>query len=132
MKKKKSQRLVVKERVQKLANRHARLRDTHEDGGANCISCLEWKDYSELDGGHFIPTTSEAIRFDERNINAQCIKCNRFMGGNSRHYLRAMVRKYGQDVVDELESLEKTSRKWTLEELLGLEIYYKKKIAALL
>lgn len=128
---KRSQRLVVKERVQKLANRHARLRDTKEEGGAYCISCLEWKEFDELDGGHFIPTTSQAIRFDERNINAQCIKCNRFMGGNSRHYLRGMVRKYGQDVVDELESQEHLSKKWTLVELLELEIYYKQKIAAL-
>jgi len=131
-KRKRSQRLIVKERVQKLANRYARLRDTKELGGAFCISCLTWCEFDELDGGHFIPTTSEAIRFDERNINAQCVKCNRFLGGNPRHYLKGMIRKYGQAVVDELEAQEHKSYKWTLEELLTVELYYKEQIAKLL
>lgn len=132
-KRKKSPRLKAIDRVQTLANRYARLRDVkEEDGMAYCISCMDYLPYSELDGGHFIPKTSSDIRFDERNINAQCIKCNRFMGGNVRHYLKGMLRKYGQEVVDELESREHLSKKWTLAELLDLEIYYKEKIAALL
>lgn len=118
--------------MQKLANRYARLRDTKELGGAFCISCLTWCEFDELDGGHFIPTTSEAIRFDERNINAQCVKCNRFMGGNVRHYLKGMIRKYGQVVVDELESKERETKKWSEAELREIEIYYKEKIAKLL
>jgi len=128
-KKKRSPRLLVKERVQKLANKYARLRDCGDEGGTFCISCRQWKEYEELDGGHFIPTTSQAIRFDERNINAQCIKCNRFLHGNPRHYAKGMVAKYGQAVVEELEAQEHRSKKWTLAELLELEIYYKEKIA---
>jgi len=131
-KKRRSKRLIVKDRVQKIANRYARLRDTKELGGAFCISCLQWCEFDELDGGHFIPTTSSAIRFDERNINAQCIKCNRFMGGNVRHYLKGMIRKYGQKVVDELEAREHETYKWSESELLEIEIYYKEKIAKLL
>jgi hypothetical protein len=120
-------------RVQNIVNKHARLRDCGGiDGGTNCISCSVYKPYSELDGGHFIAKTSSAIRFDERNINAQCIKCNRYLSGNGRHYLRGMIAKYGQEITDELESKEKENHKWTIEELMTIENIYKLKIKELL
>jgi hypothetical protein len=120
----------LKKDLQKLVNRYARLRDC-KDGGANCISCGEYKSFEDLDGGHFIATTSSAVRFDERNINAQCIKCNRFLGGNARHYLKGMIKKYGQEVVDELESQEFTIRKWRADELIDLIQDYKLKLKEL-
>lgn len=124
-------RRVLIDNVQGKANLYARLRDCSGKNGANCISCGVWKEYGELQGGHFIPTTSSAIRFDERNINAQCKRCNLWLSGNSRHYLKAMVIKYGQEVVDELEAKEFVPKKWTEEELLGLSRYYSDKIKIL-
>jgi hypothetical protein len=96
-------------------------------GGAACISCGEWKSYEELDGGHFIPTTYSSTRFDERNINAQCHRCNRFLHGNTRLYFRGMEAKYGRAVVDGLESAA-GAYKWTRAELEQLKRYYKDKI----
>lgn len=118
----------LKNAVQARANLYARLRDCFGALGTNCISCGVWKDFSELDGGHFIPTTSSDIRFDERNINAQCTRCNRFLHGNPRHYYKGMLRKFGKDVVDDLESREFQSKKWTREELLAIRTYYNDKI----
>jgi hypothetical protein len=114
-------------KLQQLVQKYARLRDCGGmDGKANCISCNRLFKYEELDGGHFIPKTSSSVMFDERNINAQCRKCNRFLSGNSRHYSKGMVKKYGQATVDELESLEFTPRKWTTEEIYNLIEKYKK------
>lgn len=115
----------LKKTTQDLANRYARLRDCFGKLGTNCISCEKWFLFEELDGGHFIPTTSSAIRFDERNINAQCRRCNRFLHGNPRHYAKGMVRKYGQDVVDDLEANEFKTKKWTREELENVRDHYK-------
>ena len=89
------------QKAQMLCNRMARIRDRDENGGSNCISCGVWHPFERLDGGHFIPTTSKAVRYDLRNINAQCWKCNRYLSGNSRHYLRGMIAKYGQEVVND-------------------------------
>lgn len=112
---KKRKGLMVK--AQGLCNKAARKRDVNGSTGTNCISCKIWYPYERLDGGHFIPSTASTVRFDMRNINAQCWKCNRYLSGNSRHYLKGMIAKYGQEVVDELESQEFTTRKWTVEEL---------------
>lgn len=81
-----------------------------------------------MDGGHFIPTTSSDLRFEEHNINAQCRKCNRFLGGNARHYYYGMVKKYGQDIVDGLEAREFLIKKWTIKELMILLERYNKLI----
>lgn len=96
--------------------------------GTGCISCGKWFPYEELDGGHFIPTTSSDIRFDERNINAQCHRCNRFLHGNPRHYYKGMLRKFGQDVVNDIESREFLTKKWSRDELVALKLYYGEKI----
>ena len=113
--------------VQTYANRYARLRDCAGTGGAVCISCPEWFPFDKGDGGHFIPTTSSATRFDERNINFQCHKCNRFMHGNIRMYFRGMEKKYGRAIVDELEAMA-GPKKWTDDELRDIREYYKGKI----
>lgn len=116
-------------RVAVLSKRYARLRDC---GGVNgfvkCISCPEVKQFKDLDGGHFIPSTCSYWKFDERNINAQCQKCNRFLHGNVRHYYKGMVEKYGQEVVDEIEAHEFETKKWNYEELSVLYDYYSAEI----
>jgi hypothetical protein len=122
---------AAKRSLQTYVNKYCRLRDCFGEEGAPCISCGKWTPYDEGDGGHFIPTTSGAIRFDERNINHQCRRCNRFLHGNPRHYYKAMIHKYGQGVVDELESREFEPKKWTIEELDELKKYYKEKIDAI-
>lgn len=119
-------------KAQRVVNRYVRLRDCGgDDGGANCISCNEWKHFSEMDAGHFIPVTSSAIRFDERNINAQCRKCNRYLRGNVRHYGKAMLIKYGQDVIDQLEAREFEAYKWTADELQELVDHFTEKVKSL-
>lgn len=116
-------------RVRVMAQRYARLRDCGGiNGFAACISCEEVKPYSGLDGGHFIPSTCSALRFDERNINAQCHKCNRFLHGNARHYAKGMLNKYGKKVLEDLETKEFQVKKWTYDELSQLYDYYANKI----
>lgn len=116
--------------VQALANKYARLRDCDGTGGAGCISCGKWFPYEELDGGHYIPTTTSSTRFNEENIHGQCWKCNRFLHGNLRGYFRGLEKKLGRERLDALEA-SATSRKWTRLELEELKTYYKDKINGL-
>jgi hypothetical protein len=116
--------------TQALANKYARLRDCAGSGGASCISCSRWFSYEELDGGHFIPTTVSSTRFDERNINAQCHRCNRFLHGNIRGYFRGLETKLGRGALDDLEAIaSEPLKKWTKEECDIIKAYYKIKIA---
>jgi hypothetical protein len=124
-------RKALANKLQKAVNLYVRFRDCAGTGGANCISCGKWHSFEDLDGGHFIPSTSSAVRYDERNINAQCIHCNRFLHGNGRRYYESMVKKWGQAIVDELMSQEFTIKKWSFEELQERYDYFISKIAEL-
>jgi hypothetical protein len=104
-------------KLQEAVNLYARLRDCAERGGCNCISCNQWKYFDDLDGGHFVKSTSSEVRFDLRNINAQCQQCNRYLGGNERNYYDGMRKKWGQDVIDELQSKQYNVKKWSVDEL---------------
>lgn len=68
-----------------------------------------------------------ALRYDERNCHAQCRSCNRFDEGNQVGYTRFMLKKYGEDTVDLLESM-KVPYKWTDGELELLIKEYKAKV----
>lgn len=69
-----------------------------------CISCNHPKPLSQMNAGHFHPAgNNQAIRWDERNVNGQCIQCNLHKHGNFEGYQKGMKKKYGQSVIDELE-----------------------------
>ena len=130
-KKKTRSKEAAKRATQTVVNKYCRLRDCYGDEGAACISCGEWKPFDKGDGGHFIATTSSAVRFDERNINFQCHRCNRFLHGNAANYYVGMVRKYGQEVVDELMARQHESKKWLPDELIAIRKYYNDKIKSI-
>lgn len=118
---------TLRDSVQTLANRYARERDCFGNDGAGCISCGKWFSFEDLDGGHYIPTTTSSTRFDERNINAQCHRCNRFLHGNLRGYFRGLEAKLGRNGLDDLEA-GAGPKKWTRQELEDLKVYYKQKL----
>lgn len=112
-----------------IFSKYVRLRDSH-DGVFTCCSCSQLKPYEQADAGHFINRRWMAIRWDERNVHAQCRSCNRFDEGNSVGYTRFMLRTYGEDTVDLLESM-KTPYRWTDGELDILIKDYKQRVKEL-
>ena len=128
-KKKTRSRTVLLRSLQTVVNKYCRLRDCNGEPGTGCISCNKWTPFEKGDGGHFIAQgSSSALRFDERNINFQCTRCNRFLHGNTHNYYVGMVKKYGQSVVDELMEKQHDGKKWTEDEIKELRAYYQRKI----
>lgn len=128
-KKKTRSRTVLLRSLQTVVNLYCRLRDCNGEDGTSCISCKKWFPFEKGDGGHFIAQGSSSyLRFDERNINFQCHRCNRFLHGNTHNYYVGMVSKYGQDTVDELMSLQYETKKWTEDEIKELRKTYNQKI----
>lgn len=114
----------------KLISEYIRKRDSI-DGYGTCFTCGVNKGWNEFDAGHFVPKTSKSIMYDERNIHAQCPRCNRYMSGNIHNYFRNMETRYGRDVVDELLDEKGKTKKWTEEELENLIEYYKTKLKSI-
>lgn len=104
---------LLKEKVQKLANRYGRLRDEF-NRGYGCCTC-DKKD-GKMDGGHFLPTSSyRPIRYNVNQIHQQCIRCNQYNNGMSKEYRVFMISKYNLEYVEELESNKQGDRKYTVD-----------------
>ena len=108
-------------------NKYIRLRDKDEP----CISCgyiSDGKNSRQWHAGHYRPAgQNTALRFDERNVHKQCEQCNRRKSGNLVHYRENLITKIGVDAVAILET-EKSTKKWSVEELQEIIKTYKQKI----
>ena len=100
------------EKAQKVFNTWIRKRDS----GEPCISCGS---FNGNQAGHYFPVKGYSVlRYDEVNVNLQCAACNMYKHGNPQEYRKGLVRKYGEDVVKELEERSSVRVfKWDREQL---------------
>lgn len=126
---------ALHKRLDSVFSQFIRLRDcvkttgTVENGA--CITCGNIHPYSSLQAGHFISRAHYAIRYDERNVNAQCVGCNMFKHGAVEEYFIRLEEMHGRPVVDELLSLKHQTRRFQRSELEGMIGDYKTKLEEL-
>lgn len=105
-----------------------RRRDAdNETGYCKCASCNKTIHFTESDAGHFIGRQHLATRWDERNVMAQCRKCNRFEYGRQFEYSLNL----GPDLSNELLMLSKQAMKRADFEYQELFELYKAKLKEL-
>lgn len=116
-----------------------RLRDALVTTGTKeyLICCTCGKRYPAFglgcaQAGHFVPGRTNAILFDERGVHGQCYNCNHTLKGNWPEYMRFMMKKYGQNVVDELIHNRKHLVRFKPYELEEIRDKYKEKYEKLL
>lgn len=106
-------------------NRWIRLRDS-EDGYFKCISCGVTKSIDTCNAGHYIAAPCSATRYDEINVNGQCVACNCYNHGALIGYREGLVKKYGEDAVKDLEDRSKVKpRKKERVELMLIILRYR-------
>jgi len=98
----------LKAKLDRIFSEYIRMRDSYTEGGGIdrlfiCISCDIQKVYSEADCGHFYGRANMTMRYDEENCNAQCVSCNQFKSGNPDGYKIGLKKKYGEDILEELQ-----------------------------
>ncbi len=118
----------LKKTLDKYFNKFVRERDLLPDLTFDCISCGENKPIGQQHAGHFYASTFTATRWDERNVNGQCVKCNMYLSGNLLNYRNGMLAKYGQSVLDELETLHNQPFKLDRQYLEEQIKHYKNKL----
>lgn len=147
------------EKLDKVFSIYIRLRDSKEFGfrAARCISCGEVKPFDMFDAGHFVSRNCMPLRFDEDNVHAECSSCNRFQGSHLLGYRKnlilklgrkiversavaqslsndkklLLIKKLGEQRVEELELMSKQTKKWDVDELKAMYIYYAEKVLKL-
>lgn len=125
----------LKKRVWAIFSRYIRLRDckftTKTLTHGKCITCDTKLSFNELQAGHFIAGRHNANLFSEEGCHAQCKTCNILKGGNTLVYRRKIIELYGDGYDEVLEKEAQIIKKFTIEELLELEAYYKAEIKKL-
>jgi hypothetical protein len=100
-------------KAQRVFNAWIRRRDA--DNG--CISCGKPIDHA----GHYLSAGHHgALRFNEINVNGQCLRCNNFLHGNLINYRIGLIKKYGENKVLMLENCRNITKRWSRIELLSI------------
>ncbi len=123
---------TVKKKAWKIYSEYIRLRDCLRTTGlpdyGRCISCNKIVPRTLLQAGHFIPGKHNANLFYEKGTHAQCYNCNINLCGNILNYMDALIKLYGQGIIEELRMNDKKSVKFILADLQEKAIEYKKRI----
>lgn len=112
--------------AQAALNKYVRLRDA----GKGCISCgamPEQKYGGAMDCGHYLSRGSAPhLRFHLWNMASQCVKDNRYRGGDHGNFRNGLIARIGLDKVEYLESAQWTA-KFTAQYLVRLKKVFSKK-----
>lgn len=114
---KRSKKQKLEDKAWKVFSKWVRERDTDWRGFGVCISCQKTKPYADLDAGHYISRDKKIIKFDERNVHAQCQSCNRFHSGNIPEYAHYLDIKLGEGMAETLRRESHQSHTFTEKEL---------------
>lgn len=78
--------------------------------------------------GHYVKRGHMSLRFNEKNVHSQCVKCNLWLNGNLEVYAYRLTELYGIDILRELNNQKHQIKKWTREELYQLIDHYKNRL----
>ncbi len=111
----------------KWFSKFIRIRDADDDGIITCISCSIRKHWKNMDCGHFIKRQFKSLRYNEKNCNGQCRKCNWLLQGNDIEYAKGLVKKYGSGVLEQLVATKHRTLPMGRFELKHIADYYRMK-----
>lgn len=91
--------------LQKIINEIVRIIDIDKP----CISCGHGKEIwtRRRDAGHFyaVGGNYNSLRYNMHIIHCQCIQCNVFLHSNNKNYIDGLIKRYGIDYYNMIESL---------------------------
>lgn len=135
----KRERKETKERKAKLKTRRDWLREAQaafnryirtRDMGRPCISCGRHHT-GQIHAGHYLSTGARPeLRFDERNVHAQCAPCNNHLSGNIVLYRKGLIAKIGLEAVNALEGPHEP-KKYSVDDLREIKAKYTEMAKAL-
>ena len=124
---------ILKEKLKTLSEYEADAKKAFQkwvrlrDADLPCISCGN-SNTTDWAGGHFYSAGMySGFIFDERNCHKQCnTHCNKHLSGNLLEYRKGLIKRYGNDFVNELDAISDSKRdyKYTKAELIAKKLKY--------
>tara|TARA_R110000782_G_scaffold267715_1_gene363394 strand:+ start:304 stop:714 length:411 start_codon:yes stop_codon:yes gene_type:complete len=103
----------LKKELDKWFSLYIRLREATDMGVAQCFTCGKIDHYKKLQNGHFQSRKHTSTRWDLKNCQVQCVKCNMFNQGEQFKFGLYLDNKYGEGTAEELEIISKQTMKLT-------------------
>ena len=123
--------LSPKKKAWAAFSKYIRLSYADKNGNCTCVTCGSVKPYKEIHAGHFIPKRNNAVMFEETNVHPQCPYCNLYMHGQGAKYYKFMLEKYGQEEIDRLMDLDKTTKQFSACDVEEMIVDYRGKVKEL-
>ena len=98
--------MTKQQRADKVFSEWVRRSAANSQGFIRCYCgrIVHWKD---ADASHFVSRQFLATRYDPRNVSASCRQCNRFKEGNAADHAEQLIKKFGSNIVKELNELKR-------------------------
>ena len=122
MPKKPSRKTLVK-KLDTIFSIYIRRRYT-KDNIAECVTCGKQDHWKNLQAGHFMSRKHYATRWDEDNVEVQCMGCNVYRYGEQYKFSKYL----GETKSDELLFKSRQVKKFTDADLIDLIELYTEKV----
>ena len=86
---------------------------------AECVTCGKKDHWKNLQAGHFMSRKHYSTRWDERNVEVQCVSCNVYRYGEQFKFSKYL----GEDLSNELLALSRETVKfkdWEIQEMIKM------------
>ena len=121
----------LKKKLDSLFSQYTRLRNADHLGRVKCFTCGVEKHWKEQQAGHFQSRSHHSTRWDEVNVQVQCVKCNMFKQGEQYKFGMYLDQRFGEGTAEELEIRSKTIVKLNRTDYEEAIERYKQKIREL-
>jgi len=113
-------------KIDTVFSQYVRLRAADHRGMGECYTCGAIRHWSEVDAGHFMSRACMSTRWDEKNVQFQCKRCNGFRSGEQFLFSQHLDSDYGEGTADGLYIKSKQTYKHTPQELETMYRHYKR------
>ena len=121
----------LKKDLDKVFSLYIRLRHASKDGIVKCFTCDKTAHYKKMHAGHFMSRKHHATRWNEDNVQVQCVKCNLFGQGEQYAFGKLLDIRIAEGKAEELQELSRTTVKYMRYEYEDMIKYYKEKVNAI-
>jgi len=122
----------LKKDLDKVFSLYIRLRHASKDGIVKCWTCNKTGHYKKgFHAGHFMSRKHLATRWNEDNVQVQCVKCNLYGQGEQYAFGKLLDIRISEGKAEELQELSKTTVKYMRFEYEDMIKFYKEKVNAI-
>ena len=98
----------LKKKLDKIFSEFIRRRNADHLGRVKCFTCGVEKHWKEQQAGHFQSRSHHSTRWDDVNVQVQCVKCNMYRQGEQYKFGMYLDQRFGDGTAEELENRAKT------------------------